>query len=47
MATMSLGTALMKVAQIPKPGADFQMVERGVPNPGRGEVQSSSLRCLP
>jgi len=26
--------AKMKVAQVPKPGADFEIVERQIPNPG-------------
>ena len=30
--------AFMKVAQISKPGADFEIVERAIPNPGAGQV---------
>ena len=45
MATMSLGPAPMRVAQIPKPGADFQMVDRAVPNPARGEVRVKVRAC--
>ena len=45
MATMSIGTAPMKAAQIPRPGADFQMVERRIPNPGRGEVRIKVQAC--
>ena len=28
----------MKAAQIPKAGADFQIVEREIPKPGAGQV---------
>jgi D-arabinose 1-dehydrogenase-like Zn-dependent alcohol dehydrogenase len=45
MATMSTGIAPMKVAQIPKPGADFQVVEREVPQPGKGEVRIKIQAC--
>jgi D-arabinose 1-dehydrogenase-like Zn-dependent alcohol dehydrogenase len=45
MATMSTGIAPMKVAQIPKPGADFQVVEREVPKPGKGEVRIKIHAC--
>src|SRR6188474_2282145 len=31
--------ATMKVAQIPKPGADFQIVEREIPTPTAGHVR--------
>lgn len=30
--------AKMKVAQVPKAGADFEIVEREIPQPGTGEV---------
>jgi D-arabinose 1-dehydrogenase-like Zn-dependent alcohol dehydrogenase len=45
MATMSTGIAPMKVAQIPKAGADFQIVEREVPKPGRGQVRIQVRAC--
>ena len=45
MATMSLRTAPMRVAQIPKPGADFQMIDRALPHPGRGEVRIKVQAC--
>ena len=34
MATTKVGIAPMKVAQISKPGGDFEIVEREIPNPG-------------
>jgi D-arabinose 1-dehydrogenase-like Zn-dependent alcohol dehydrogenase len=45
MATMTTGVAPMKVAQIPTPGADFQIVERDVPKPSRGEVRIKVQAC--
>jgi len=45
MATMSTGIAPMKVAQIPRAGADFQIVEREVPKPGRGQVRIQVRAC--
>jgi len=38
MATARVGIAPMKAAQVPKPGADFEIVEREIPKPGAGEV---------
>jgi D-arabinose 1-dehydrogenase-like Zn-dependent alcohol dehydrogenase len=35
----------MKAAQIPKPGAEFQIVERDIPKPGAGEVRIKVLAC--
>jgi D-arabinose 1-dehydrogenase-like Zn-dependent alcohol dehydrogenase len=35
----------MKVAQIPSPGADFQIVEREIPEPGSGEVRLKVQAC--
>ena len=35
----------MKVAQVPKPGADFQIVEREVPEPGPGQVRIKVQAC--
>jgi D-arabinose 1-dehydrogenase-like Zn-dependent alcohol dehydrogenase len=35
----------MKVAQVPKPGADFQIVEREVPRPGAREVRIQVHAC--
>jgi D-arabinose 1-dehydrogenase-like Zn-dependent alcohol dehydrogenase len=35
----------MKSAQIPKPGADFQIVDREIPKPGVGEVRIKVQAC--
>jgi len=35
----------MKAAQVSKPGADFQIVEREIPKPGAGEVRIKVLAC--
>jgi D-arabinose 1-dehydrogenase-like Zn-dependent alcohol dehydrogenase len=35
----------MKVAQVPSPGADFQIVERPIPNPGPGQVRIKVQAC--
>jgi len=35
----------MKAAQVPKPGADFQIVEREIPNPRAGEVRVKVQAC--
>jgi len=35
----------MKAAQVPKPGADFQIVEREIPNPGPGQVRIKVQAC--
>ena len=45
MATTRVGLAPMKVAQIPKAGGDFQIVEREIPKPGAGEVRIRVLAC--
>ena len=45
MATAKAAVAPMKVAQVPKPGADFQIVERDIPNPGAGQVRIKVLAC--
>jgi D-arabinose 1-dehydrogenase-like Zn-dependent alcohol dehydrogenase len=37
--------APMKVAQISKPGADFQIVERNIPEPGAGQVRIKVQAC--
>src|SRR5215467_1817504 len=44
MAT-TVAAALMEVAQIPKPGADFQIVEREIPKPGAGQVRIKVQAC--
>src|ERR1700733_4392346 len=35
----------MRVAQVPKPGADFQLVERDIPEPGPGHVRIKVHAC--
>ena len=35
----------MKAAQIPKAGADFQIVEREIPEPGPGHVRIRVQAC--
>ena len=45
MATTRVAIAPMKAAQIPKPGADFQIVEREIPKPSAGEVRIKVQAC--
>jgi D-arabinose 1-dehydrogenase-like Zn-dependent alcohol dehydrogenase len=45
MATTRVVVAPMKSAQIPKPGADFQIVDREIPKPGVGEVRLKVQAC--
>src|SRR5579859_3299993 len=45
MATSRVAVAPMKAAQVPKPGADFEIVEREIPNPGAGEVRIKVQAC--
>ena len=35
----------MKVVQVPKAGADFQLVERDIPEPAAGQVRVRVLAC--
>jgi D-arabinose 1-dehydrogenase-like Zn-dependent alcohol dehydrogenase len=44
MAT-TVAIATMKVAQVPSPGADFQIVERELPKPGAGHVRIKVQAC--
>ena len=37
--------ASMKVAQISKPGGDFEIVEREIPKPGAGQVRIKVQAC--
>ena len=37
--------AMMKVMQVPRAGADFEMVEREIPNPGARQVRIKVLAC--
>jgi len=45
MATMRVPVAAMKVAQISKPGADFEIIEREIPKPGAGQVRIKVQAC--
>jgi D-arabinose 1-dehydrogenase-like Zn-dependent alcohol dehydrogenase len=45
MATTKTAIAPMKVAQVPKPGADFEIVEREIPDPSAGEVRIKVQAC--
>ncbi len=45
MSTTKVAIAPMKVAQIPKAGADFQIVEREIPMPGVGQVRIKVQAC--
>jgi D-arabinose 1-dehydrogenase-like Zn-dependent alcohol dehydrogenase len=45
MATTTVAIGTMKVAQVSKPGADFQIVEREIPTPGVGEVRIKVQAC--
>jgi D-arabinose 1-dehydrogenase-like Zn-dependent alcohol dehydrogenase len=45
MATTKFAIAPMKAAQIPKPGADFEIVEREIPNPEAGQVRIKVQAC--
>jgi len=45
MATTKVAIAPMKAVQIPRPGADFQIVDREIPNPSAGEVRIKVQAC--
>jgi len=45
MTTATVAAAVMKVAQVPRAGADFQVVEREVPEPGAGHVRIRVRAC--
>ena len=45
MTTATVAIATMKTAQVPGPGADFQIVEREVPQPGPGQVRIKVQAC--
>src|SRR5262249_57873491 len=45
MATITVSVATMKVAQVPKPGADFQIIERDIPKPSPGQVRIKVQAC--
>jgi D-arabinose 1-dehydrogenase-like Zn-dependent alcohol dehydrogenase len=45
MAATTVAVATMKVAEIAKPGADFRVVEREIPQPGAGQVRIKVQAC--
>jgi len=45
MATMKVAMVPMKVAQISKPGGEFEIVEREIPTPGAGHVRVKVQAC--
>jgi D-arabinose 1-dehydrogenase-like Zn-dependent alcohol dehydrogenase len=45
MGTTKVAIAPMKVAQVPKGGADFEIVEREIPKPGAGHVRIKVEAC--
>ena len=45
MATTRVAMAPMKAAQVPRGGADFEIVEREIPAPGAGEVRIKVQAC--
>ena len=45
MATTRVAIAPMTVAQVPKAGADFEIVEREIPKPGAGHVRIKVQAC--
>jgi D-arabinose 1-dehydrogenase-like Zn-dependent alcohol dehydrogenase len=45
MATTQLAVTTMKLAQVARPGGDFQIVEREVPEPGAGHVRLKVQAC--
>ena len=45
IAVVPMKVTQMKVAQVPKAGADFQIVEREIPKPGVGQVRIKVQAC--
>ena len=45
MATPAMALSTMMAAQVSNPGADFDVVERGVPEPGAGQVRIKVQAC--
>ncbi len=45
MPATKIAAAPMKVALVPKPGADFEIVEREIPKPGLGQVRIQVQAC--
>jgi D-arabinose 1-dehydrogenase-like Zn-dependent alcohol dehydrogenase len=45
MTTKTIAIGKMKVAQVSNPGADFQIAEREIPEPGAGHVRIKVQAC--
>src|SRR5215467_7962033 len=45
MSSMTVSVATMKVAQVSKPGGDFQIIERDIPKPTSGQVRIKVHAC--
>jgi D-arabinose 1-dehydrogenase-like Zn-dependent alcohol dehydrogenase len=45
MTTTQVAVTTMKLAQITRPGGDFQIVEREIPKPGEGQVRIKVQAC--
>jgi D-arabinose 1-dehydrogenase-like Zn-dependent alcohol dehydrogenase len=45
MATTRIAIAPMKAAQVPRAGADFEIVDREIPNPSAGQVRIKVQAC--
>src|SRR5688572_13418452 len=45
MVATSIATRTMKAAQIAGPGAEFELVEREIPEPGPGQVRIKVQAC--
>src|SRR6202047_419975 len=45
MATTAVAVGTMKVAQVSSPGANFQIVERAIPEPRAGQVRIKVQAC--
>ncbi len=45
MTATTIAAGTMKVAQISRPGADFEIVEREIPTPGMGQVRIKVQAC--
>jgi D-arabinose 1-dehydrogenase-like Zn-dependent alcohol dehydrogenase len=45
MATSKRSTTTMKAVQVPAPGADFEIIEREIPEPGAGQVRIRVQAC--
>ena len=45
IATTTVAVDTMKVAQVPRPGGGFEIVEREIPQPGAGQVRIKVQAC--